>query len=46
MRQTRDRTLSIPDLLLPAVQVNIRAGRLPAPEANGQRYLRLPLDAV
>lgn len=46
MRQTRDRTLSVPDLLLPAVQVNIRAGRLPAPEANGQRYLKLPLDAV
>ena len=46
MRQTRDKTLSVPDLLLPAVQVNIRAGRLPAPEANGQRYLKLPLDAI
>lgn len=46
MRQTRDRTLSVPDLLLPAVQVNIRAGRLPAPEDNGQRYLKLPLNAL
>jgi glyoxylase-like metal-dependent hydrolase (beta-lactamase superfamily II) len=46
MRQTRDRTLSVPDLLLPAVQVNIRAGRLPKPEANGQRYLKLPLNAL
>jgi hypothetical protein len=36
----------VPDLLLPAVQVNIRAGRLPAAESNGRRYLKLPLDAL
>lgn len=46
MRQTRDKTLSVPDLLLPAIQVNIRAGRLPAPESNGRQYLKLPLDAL
>ncbi len=46
MRQARDRTLSVPDLLLPAVQVNIRAGQMPAPESNGRRYLKLPLDAI
>jgi hypothetical protein len=36
----------MPALLLPAVQVNIRAGALPEPEANGVRYLKLPLDAL
>lgn len=46
LRETRDRTLSVPDLLLPAIQVNIRAGRLPAVEGNGRRYLKLPLDAL
>lgn len=46
MRETRDRTLSLPALILPSVQVNIRAGELPPPEANGQRYLKIPLDAV
>lgn len=42
-RQGRDRTLDAPRLLLPSLQVNIRAGELPPPEANGTRYLRLPL---
>lgn len=46
MRTARDATLSMPGLLLPAVQVNMRGGRLPAPEANGIRYLKLPLDAI
>lgn len=46
MREARDKTLAMPALLLPAVQVNIRAGELPAPEANGVRYLKLPLDAL
>jgi glyoxylase-like metal-dependent hydrolase (beta-lactamase superfamily II) len=46
MREARDRTLSVPDLLLPAIQVNIRGGRLPAAEDNGRRYLKLPLDAL
>jgi len=42
-RTTRDRTLSAPKLLLPSVQININAGRLPPPEANGQHYLKLPI---
>jgi hypothetical protein len=39
-------TLSMPVLLLPSVQVNMRAGQLPPPEDNGIRYLKLPLNAV
>ena len=44
LREARDRTLAMPNLILPAVQVNIRAGQLPLPEDNGVRYLKLPLD--
>ncbi|MEA3057375.1 MAG: hypothetical protein QOF34_190 [Sphingomonadales bacterium] len=43
MRQARDATLCAPRLLYPAIQVNIRAGRLPPPDANGRRYLKLPV---
>ena len=43
MRTARDATLSAPKLLYPAIQVNIRAGRLPPPDESGARYLRLPL---
>ena len=46
MRTTRDKTLAMPTLLLPSVQVNVRAGRLPEPEGNGTRYLKLPLDLL
>lgn len=46
MRNRRDAGLAMPRLILPSMQVNIRAGRLPAPEANGQRYLKIPLDAL
>ncbi|MFS8062983.1 MAG: MBL fold metallo-hydrolase [Luteimonas sp.] len=46
MRTARDATLAVPALLLPAVQVNIRAGALPEPEANGVCYLKLPLDML
>ncbi len=45
-REARDRTLPMPKLLLHALQVNIRGGRLPEPEDNGRRYLKLPLDAL
>lgn len=45
-REKRDRQLGMPKLILPAIQVNIRAGRLPAPEDNEIRYLKIPLDAV
>ena len=43
-RESRDATLSMPTLILPAVQTNIRAGALPDPEDNGVRYLKIPLD--
>ena len=46
MRRARDAGLNMPALIIPAVQVNIRAGRLPEPEANGRRYLRIPLDTL
>jgi len=46
MRTERDTTLAVPRLLLPSLQVNIRAGNLPPPDGNGIRYLRLPLDQV
>jgi len=43
MREQRDATLAAPTLLLPSIQVNIRAGRLPEAESNGTRYLKVPL---
>lgn len=46
MRTARDTTLAMPSLILPAVQVNMRGGRLPPAEANGRRYLKIPLDAL
>ena len=44
MRSERDKTLSMPRLILPSVQVNMRAGQMPPAEANGQRYLKVPID--
>ena len=46
MRTQRDATLDMPVLILPAVQVNIRAGALPPAEANGTHYLKIPLNAL
>ena len=46
MRTRRDATLEMPVLLLPSVQVNIRAGEMPPPEANGVSYLKLPVNAL
>ena len=46
MREGRDSELGMPKLLLPSVQVNVRAGQLPDPEDNDVRYLKIPLDAV
>ncbi len=45
MREAKDRQLDMPRLILPAVQVNMRAGHLPTAEANGTAYLKLPLNA-
>ena len=44
MRTARDLTLGMPKLILPSVQVNMRAGRMPPPEDDGKRYLKIPLD--
>ena len=46
LRTARDRTLTLPRLLLPSVQVNMMGGKLPPAESNGWRYLRIPLDAM
>ena len=43
MRTARDATLSAPALLLPSIQVNIRAGKFPPAESNGVQYLRIPV---
>ena len=44
MRHNRDKTLDMPVLLIPSIQVNMRAGRLPEVERNGARYIRIPID--
>ena len=44
MRETRDATLNMPRLILPSVQVNMRAGHMPPAEENGQVYLKVPVD--
>ncbi|MCB1958508.1 MAG: MBL fold metallo-hydrolase, partial [Rhodocyclaceae bacterium] len=46
MRAARDATLGVPRLMLPSVQVNMRAGELPPAEDNGVRYLKIPIDAL
>lgn len=46
MRESRDKELGMPKLMLPSVQVNVRAGQLPDPEDNDVRYLKIPLDTV
>jgi hypothetical protein len=46
MRQARDATLEVPTLILPSIQVNVRAGRLPPADDNGVAYLRIPLNAL
>lgn len=44
LRIERDKTLPLPELLLPAIQVNVRGGALPASESNGVRYLKIPIN--
>lgn len=46
MREARDATLDVPHLILPSLQVNMRAGHLPEPEDDGRVYLKLPVDAL
>jgi hypothetical protein len=46
MRKARDKTLGMPTLMLPSIQVNARAGHFPPPEDNGVSYLKIPLDLL
>lgn len=46
MRKARDATLEVPTLILPSIQVNVRAGQMPPPDDNGIAYLRIPLNAL
>jgi glyoxylase-like metal-dependent hydrolase (beta-lactamase superfamily II) len=46
MREARDKTLGMPRLIVPSLQVNIRAGHLPEPEGNGRRYLKVPVNGL
>jgi glyoxylase-like metal-dependent hydrolase (beta-lactamase superfamily II) len=46
LREARDAALALPQLMIPSIQVNVRAGQFPPPEANGVRYLKLPIDAL
>ena len=46
MREARDKTLAMPVLILPSVQVNIRAGHLPPPDNDGHVYLKLPVNRL
>lgn len=46
MRKNRDKTLAMPVLILPSVQVNVRAGKLPLPEDNGVSYLKIPMNLL
>ena len=46
MRQARDATLEVPTLILPSIQVNVRAGELPPADENGVSYLRIPLNTL
>ena len=45
MREERDKTLSMPKLIIPSLQVNMRGGHLPEPEDNGRSYLKIPIGA-
>jgi hypothetical protein len=46
MRKARDATLEVPTLILPSIQINVRAGRLPPEDDNGVAYLRIPLNVL
>ncbi len=46
MREARDRTLAMPRLIIPSLQVNMKAGRLPEPDAAGTRFLKVPIDKL
>ena len=45
-REARDRTLDMPKLIIPSLQVNMKAGKLPAPDASGKRFLKVPINVL
>ena len=46
LREARDKTLAMPKLIVPAIQVNMRAGHLPEPDQSGKRFLKVPLNGM
>jgi hypothetical protein len=46
MRTERDKTLEMPRLIIPSIQVNMRAGQMPEPDENGRSYLRIPVNGL
>src|SRR5690606_35110304 len=46
MRTARDATLALPKLIIPSIQVNMRAGNLPEPNSSGKRFLKVPLNVL
>lgn len=46
VREARDRTLAMPKLIIPSLQVNMRGGELPAPEEGGKRFLKVPINGL
>ena len=46
MRNARDKTLGMPKLIIPSIQVNIRGGQLPPPDETGKRFLKVPLNQL
>jgi hypothetical protein len=46
MREARDATLDMPRLIIPSLQVNMRAGQMPEPEDNGLTYLKVPINGL
>jgi len=46
IREDRDKTLSMPKLIIPSIQVNMRAGNLPPPEDNGSVYIKVPINNI
>jgi hypothetical protein len=46
IREARDQTLNMPKLIIPSIQVNMRAGNLPPPEDNGSVYIKVPINSI
>jgi hypothetical protein len=46
MREARDKTLELPKLIIPSIQVNIRGGNLPEPDESGKRHLKVPINEL